>query len=265
MLQQIWSTTASRLDPFQIFSLSYVVFVATYWGIGLAFLAIDLLRPGWAAPFKCQPAKHVITADVKKCVINILKNQVTTYPLFFLLLWPVAKRRLSFSEQLPPFTELLWTVPAFALITEVTFYYGHRAFHIPALYKRFHKQHHEIRAPFAICAIYFHPVEHVQTVVDAVAPALLLKSHVSVCLLWIFLATANVLLHHCGYDFEPYWPDSLRPFFSSMTQQHDYHHYAFNKCYGVLGILDWIHGTDAGLEAHLDQWKKQARGRKADS
>ena len=34
-----------------------------------------------------------------------------------------------------------------------------------------------------------------------------------------------------------------------MSQAHDYHHLKFNQCYGVLGILDYLHGTDKGFRA----------------
>jgi len=257
MLQQLWTSLTGSLSNAQLFALSYPAFVITYWVSGLTFLAIDLLQPHWVAYFKCQPKKHVNTAEIRKCVINIVTNQLTTYPIFFLMLWPIANWRFSFAKELPPFTTVLWSIPAYALVTEVMFYYGHRAAHIPALYKRFHKKHHEIKAPFGICAIYFHPVEHVQTVVEAIAPALVFGSHISVSLLWTVMATFTVVVHHCGYDFEPYWPDSLRPFFASMTQQHDYHHFAFDKCFGVLGILDWIHGTDIGLPEHLLKWENE--------
>ena len=31
---------------------------------------------------------------------------------------------------------------------------------------------------------------------------------------------------------------------SVISQAHDFHHLKFNQCYGVLGILDYLHGTD---------------------
>jgi methylsterol monooxygenase len=40
---------------------------------------------------------------------------------------------------------------------------------------------------------------------------------------------------HCGYHF---------PFFPS-PEFHDYHHLKFNTNYGVVGILDSLHGTDS--------------------
>ena len=29
-----------------------------------------------------------------------------------------------------------------------------------------------------------------------------------------------------------------------IFQAHDFHHLKFNQCYGVLGVLDYLHGTD---------------------
>ena len=47
----------------------------------------------------------------------------------------------------------------------------------------------------------------------------------------VLLSTLNA---HSGYHF---------PFFPS-PEAHDFHHLKFNQCYGVLGILDYLHGTD---------------------
>ena len=32
-------------------------------------------------------------------------------------------------------------------------------------------------------------------------------------------------------------------------QAHDFHHLKFTQCYGVLGILDYLHGTDSQFRA----------------
>jgi len=52
--------------------------------------------------------------------------------------------------------------------------------------------------------------------------------------LWYCLALLSTLNAHSGYHF---------PFFPS-PEAHDFHHLKFNQCYGVLGILDYLHGTD---------------------
>ena len=52
--------------------------------------------------------------------------------------------------------------------------------------------------------------------------------------LWYCLALLSTLNAHSGYHF---------PLFPS-PEAHDFHHLKFNQCYGVLGILDYLHGTD---------------------
>ena len=46
---------------------------------------------------------------------------------------------------------------------ECIFYWGHRLFHTPLLYKRFHKRHHEYKTTVAISATYNHPVDLIAT------------------------------------------------------------------------------------------------------
>ncbi len=48
------------------------------------------------------------------------------------------------------------------------------------------------------------------------------------------LVITNTLNSHCGYHF---------PFFPS-PEAHDFHHLRFTQCFGTLGILDYLHGTD---------------------
>ena len=37
----------------------------------------------------------------------------------------------------------------------------------------------------------------------------------------------------------------LRVEYVCYLQSHDFHHLKFTQCYGVLGILDYLHGTDS--------------------
>ncbi|KPM06166.1 hypothetical protein QR98_0046390 [Sarcoptes scabiei] len=61
-----------------------------------------------------------------------------------------------------------------------------------------------------------------------------MHSHRLTYYLWVLYATLLTLSDHCGYHF----PFTLPPIF------HDFHHLKFNVNYGILGLLDWIHGTD---------------------
>ena len=56
---------------------------------------------------------------------------------------------------------------------------------------------------------------------------------ISLLLLTTSLAQTITISTHCGFHL-PFLPSPLA---------HDYHHEVFNKNYGILGILDWLHGT----------------------
>jgi sterol desaturase/sphingolipid hydroxylase (fatty acid hydroxylase superfamily) len=54
----------------------------------------------------------------------------------------------------PPASTVLAQLGALALLMEVTFYTLHRAFHHRSLYSKWHKQHHEFKAPVGVASEY---------------------------------------------------------------------------------------------------------------
>jgi sterol desaturase/sphingolipid hydroxylase (fatty acid hydroxylase superfamily) len=64
-------------------------------------------------------------------------------------------------------------------------------------------------------------------------------SHILTTWTWFILALFTTLNAHCGYHI---------PLFPS-PEAHDYHHLKFNNCFGVIGVLDRLHKTDANFRA----------------
>jgi len=121
-------------------------------------------------------------------------------------------------------------------VEEIFFYYTHRLLHHPRLYKHIHKTHHEWTAPIGVVSIYAHPFEHVvSNLLPPLLGPLLCGSHIATAWLWYALALGSTTIAHCGYHF---------PFFPS-PEAHDFHHLKFTQNYGVLGVLDRLHGTDS--------------------
>ena len=52
---------------------------------------------------------------------------------------------------------------------------------------------------------------------------------------WICYAVFTTMTHHSGYRCR--WLPSAEP--------HDWHHETFNECFGVLGVLDSLYGTNS--------------------
>ena len=108
------------------------------------------------------------------------------------------------------------------------------------MYSRFHKVHHEWKAPIALAASYAHPVELMTcNVLPLMMGPVLCRAHIVTTYVWFIVAIFGSMMHHCGYRF--WWahiPSDPQPDF------HDYHHENFTGNYGLLSILDKFHGTD---------------------
>ncbi|KAG8509248.1 Fatty acid hydroxylase domain-containing protein 2 [Galemys pyrenaicus] len=183
------------------------------------------------------PPRQVDPERLRQSVRTVLFNQFAISLPVMVALYPALRRwRDPCRHALPTFHRFLLELVLFTLLEEVLFYYSHRLLHHPALYKKIHKKHHEWTAPIGVVALYAHPIEHVASnMVPVLAGPLLLGSHLSSLTVWLSLALIVTTISHCGYHL---------PFLPS-PEFHDYHHLKFNQCYGVLGVLDHLHGTDA--------------------
>jgi sterol desaturase/sphingolipid hydroxylase (fatty acid hydroxylase superfamily) len=45
---------------------------------------------------------------------------------------------------------------------------------------------------------------------------------------------------HSGY--------AVIPGLNRLIRFHDWHHEFFNGCFGSMGVIDWVHGTDKGFQ-----------------
>lgn len=242
-MEAAWTQLRSSHTDFELLLLAQGLPLLGFWFLSGVFFLIDWTRPRWAVACKCQPDAPVDFALMRKVAWTVFTHQLTVYPLTSLALYPLIRHRFSYSEELPSVATVLCILPLLALFTEIEFYYIHRLLHHPRLYPQVHKRHHEVKAPFAVCALYFHPIESMTPFIEATLPCALLGTHVLVYAAWSTLATCMVVLHHSGYEL-PWFPDTI-PFsgFDTMSLQHDDHHKHFNVCFGVLGLLDWVHGT----------------------
>ncbi|KAJ3216874.1 hypothetical protein HK099_005691 [Clydaea vesicula] len=84
-------------------------------------------------------------------------------------------------------------------------------------------------APIAISAQFAHPL----------AGPTICGSHILTMWAWMCIALLSTVNSHSDFDF---------PFLHrGSTRFHDFHHEKFNYCYGTLGFLDWLHGTDTAF------------------
>ncbi|XP_052078570.1 fatty acid hydroxylase domain-containing protein 2-like isoform X1 [Mytilus californianus] len=209
------------------------------WGANALLLILDATgKPGFLLKYKVQEDKNVPVdrKKLKKAVKIVLFNGfVVSFPMtlfgFYLMKW----RGCAISGEMPSFAWVLLELTVFSLVEEIGFYYSHRLMHHPRLYKHFHKLHHEWTAPIGIICIYAHPLEHcISNLMPIMMGPIIMGSHLATGWMWFFAALVSTTISHSGYHF---------PFLPS-PEAHDFHHQKFTNCFGVLGVLDRLHGTD---------------------
>lgn len=245
--QHQWDKILSTFgdDPFtlMVYGTTIVSYVI-YWLVGLIYTVMDVTgRPATLRRYKIQPGTNepVDIGKLVKCILWVNFNQIFVgIPFSMLCFYLLRLRGWNESSQLPTFHWVIFELIICILMEEIGFYYSHRLFHHRMLYKHFHKMHHEWQSPISITAIYAHPLEHaLSNMMPAFLGPLLMGSHVATIWLWVSLALLSTLNAHSGYHL---------PFFPS-PEAHDFHHLKFNQCYGVLGVLDLLHGTDDKFRA----------------
>ncbi|XP_065885109.1 fatty acid hydroxylase domain-containing protein 2-like [Dysidea avara] len=216
---------------------SFILSVSVFVLINLFYGMMDLTgRPAFLYKYKIQ-GEHVDPERYKQAVMQVVVNIIiVNMPSAVLMYHGAVWRGVSFGYDGIPdlFTAVLQFI-GILLIEEVCFYYSHRLFHLPFFYKNFHKRHHEWTAPVGVVSINAHPLEHaISNMAPVILGPLVVKAHLSLTWLWYTIAMLNTINAHCGYHI---------PFLMS-PEGHDFHHLKFNNNFGVIGLLDRLHGTD---------------------
>ncbi|XP_017137990.1 fatty acid hydroxylase domain-containing protein 2 [Drosophila miranda] len=242
-MQERWLSLLDVIgeDPWRLWVLgSTVTIFSVYWVYAALFTIMDITnRPRFIRKYKIQPGQNEpvdltkLWRAIKVVLFNLtVVNLLASWVVFELI---YKNKNSQNVRELPTFRRSVRDLVVFVVLEEIMFYYAHRLMHHKAVYKYVHKKHHEWTAPIAAITLYAHPVEHVLANLLPVALSIaLLGTHVALAWMIFALAIINSMSDHTGYSF---------PWSGGSVRFHDYHHAKFNYNYGVIGLLDKLHGT----------------------
>lgn len=119
-------------------------------------------------------------------------------------------------------------------------YWHHRLYHIPFLYKNFHKLHHKYKQPTAFSVTAIHPLEFLHMQAVLVSPMMLFPVHWTVFVTILAYLYYHGIIDHSGINFKAQWWQPWQP----DCIFHDNHHQYFHVNFGFnCEIWDKIHGT----------------------
>jgi methylsterol monooxygenase len=235
--EKIWEWFGGDPHTMAIYGTGFAT-LGTFWFFNSFLLLVEYTRkPSILQKYKIQDDTPVDPKKLRSALYRVVFNQfVVGFPVVYTLYKGMLWRGCSFGRELPSFPWVVWELFVFIWVEEIGFYYSHRLAHHPRLYKHIHKIHHEWTAPIGLISLYAHPIEHV--IANLMPPMLgpiICGSHIATAWMWFSLALISTTIAHSGYHF---------PFLPS-PEAHDFHHLKFTNNFGVLGVLDRLHGTDS--------------------
>lgn len=250
-----WEGLHATLTPFEAIGCATgLIAILAYWIHGLGLLYLDTFKsPVILYQCKIQKNRQWNSSNVSKLLINLISGQILVVipSALSFALFRNETFGVRISENLPNSKELFWSFVLLVVIDEILFYYSHVLLHWKPLYRSVHKVHHEFTAPIGLAAAYCHPLEMlVSNVIPLIGGCVLINAHVFTLWFWTVLAIFGTQTHHSGYRFPWQFVLDHNPNF------HDFHHETFNSNFGVLGILDYLHGTDVAWRQRIQGLRK---------
>jgi len=206
------------------FIFYYITFVLTYWIVSLITFVLDIL-----INYKriINTPKTELINNYKKVFPTVVFNLHVLSFLIFYLISPFLNM-LNFQFSI---LKMVFDIICSVFMIDFFLFLSHKFMHYKCMYIWSHKVHHELKNPIGFGAFYNHWFDFIFAVLlPAIYPQIVLSSHYYTSLIWIILATSNVVfISHGGY--------------AISDMNHFYHHEKFNYNYGIGLYMDRLCGT----------------------
>lgn len=209
------------------------------------FIARLVLGDDALEPYRWQSGRRPPAALVQRCVMYVAAFHLLV-PLLPYVLYEhaIAFHPTLMTDCVPGILTMLVQFVVAYLCTDTLFYWGHRALHVPVLYRWIHKQHHQFYVTIGLAAEYAHPVELLMgNIIPVMFAGVAFRYQLGTLCTWMMLAMSGTTFQHSGFKF-PLAPSNPR---------HDFHHSHVVCNFGSLPIWDYICGTNKEWLRYLEQ------------
>jgi sterol desaturase/sphingolipid hydroxylase (fatty acid hydroxylase superfamily) len=226
---------SSGFWPLLVTLLFFVIITGRYFLVaGLFYLYFYVWFPGKWRNRKINKKnykKGQFKSEIKWSLISSLIFSLAG--MLTIILWQKGYTKVYTEIDLYGYWYLPATLVIFMLLQETYYYWIHRWMHIPAVFRRVHKVHHDslIASPFT--AFSFHPVEGLLQAIFLPLLLLILPIHLYVIIVLLVIMSFSSVINHL--DIEIY-PSYLKNNFSKWVigaTHHSVHHKQFKYNFGL--------------------------------
>ncbi|VEN52283.1 unnamed protein product [Callosobruchus maculatus] len=242
--------TDLSLESFRMKNLFYFWFTSClisyvlYFGIGGFIHWYYYVRQrDRASEWKCQPNKW-LSPDLERHEILLgsctlfCNASVSAIVSCYLANGGYSRVYYDVSEYGWPW--LVFSTIVFFIYQDYATYWLHRIYHLPFLYKHFHKLHHKYKHPTAFSVTAIHPVESIHIQSTLIAPLFFFPMHWAAFYTVAMYVYYHGIIDHSGVNFKAYWWQPWQPDAIFHDNHHQYFHVNFS-----FNIVWWdrLHGT----------------------
>ncbi|XP_023326296.1 lathosterol oxidase, partial [Eurytemora carolleeae] len=193
--------------------------------------------------WKCQPNKWLSAKEeIHEIIVGLFSLTIGSILSSFLATWVMNGGYTTIYYEFGKYG-YLWSIlelPIAFLSTDYITYWYHRVYHMPFLYKHFHKLHHTYKQPTAFSVTAIHPVEFLSIQGIYIMPMFVIPIHAAVYCGMLGYIYYHGIIDHSGITFKRLWFQPWQP----DCIFHDNHHQYFHVNFGFnVELWDKLHGT----------------------
>lgn len=180
---------------------------------------------------KNYPARQIIKEVVWSAITSLI---FSLSGVCMLILWQKGYTRLYVNLNEYPLWYLLVSLALYMLIHETYYYWLHRWMHLPKIFRRIHKVHHDSIQTSSWTSFSFHPYESILQTLIIPLIVFIIPIHVLVLLILLIIMTISAIINHAGVEV---YPEGFERNFIGKWMigavHHDLHHKKFIYNFGL--------------------------------